>query len=75
MYEIIIKKTVLTTTTAGKEWQPLEKNGDKTHYGYTPEIQKDQIVSTQIYTQIVEDLDLVAVISAVNGMNVVTAEK
>lgn len=66
MYEIIIKKTVDKRKVIGKTWQSLEKIGDKSVYGYTPEVESTQTETTEIYTQVVEELDLVAVINAVN---------
>ena len=50
----------------GHDWQPLVRTGDKTEYGYTPETVKEVEVTEVIYTQLVDDLDLVAVIDAVN---------
>jgi len=66
MYEIIIKKTIDKRKVIGKTWQPLERIGDKSVYGYTPEVENVQTETTEIYTQVVEELDLVAVINAVN---------
>ncbi len=66
MYEIIIKKTVDKRKIIGKAWQPLERNGEETKYGYTPEVESTQTETTEIYSQVVEELDLVAVINAVN---------
>ena len=39
-----------------------------TIYGYTPEIEKEVEVTTKVLEQTVDDLDLVAVIRAVNGL-------
>jgi len=66
MYQIIIRKTVNKIKTIGKAWQPIERIGEKTEYGYTPEVESTQTETTEIYTQVVEELDLVSVIKAVN---------
>jgi len=53
----------LETVRRGHEWQEVAK--DK--YGYTPEDTIEELVEYEVYDQLVEDLDIKAVIAAVNG--------
>lgn len=75
MYEIAIKKTTIEERPFGKEWQILGQKIDATKSlelqnvrGYTPEITKKQEVEVLILKQNVEELDLPAVIKAINNL-------
>ena len=67
-YQIIIKKNATVVKTRGEDWLPIsEKDGVK-EYGYTPKIEREVTEEREIYTQTVDDLDLAAVIIAVNKL-------
>ena len=66
MYQIIIKKTVDKRKVIGKSWEKVSVTDGKTEYGYAPETETVQTETAEIYSQVVEELDLVAVINAVN---------
>lgn len=73
-YTITISKTETVNTAVGKEWRVVDQDivisGDKPItkdvYGYTPEIIKDVESQREIFKQTVHDLDLMAVIKAIN---------
>jgi hypothetical protein len=75
-FKVTIEQTRDVVKTVGKEWKPMgqeQKEGAfdcKVYlsdiYGYTPEISKTVTVTEKVYEQIVDDLDLKAVINAVN---------
>ena len=70
-YEITITEHVVETKTVGKEWERGADKVDEDHpsgWGYTPEIEKKVAVKREIFSQTTEDLNLVAVIKAVNGI-------
>ncbi len=64
MFTITITKTIIEERPAGKDWELTGK--DTPAYAYTPEIVKKKEVELKIYEQIVEGLDIVKVIEAVN---------
>lgn len=67
MFKITIEKTTTERKTVDGSWEVIkEENGVRTH-GYAPAREKNVKETTEIYTQVVDDLDLVAVIDAVNG--------
>ncbi len=74
MYEITIKKIETVTKKAGKDWDVISRTsepgkvGEDRTYGYTPEIDKEVEVNRVIYNQTVDDLELIDVIAAVNGV-------
>lgn len=64
-------------TEVGRERRVIEKQwkagaGEDGGYGYTPETEGVQEFERHVYLQWVEEMDLVAVIAAVNGINGVT---
>jgi hypothetical protein len=71
-YTIKITKSERVTRKTGKEWKVVGQEpdpsgkymGDK--YGYTPEIDREFTEETDVLKQTVEDLDLAAVIKAIN---------
>jgi hypothetical protein len=74
-YKITIEETKAVTKIVGRNWEVV-KRVDNTHdYGYTPEIEKTVKETTEIYQQIVDDLDLAAVIIAVNKLQEFAAKK
>jgi len=68
MFKITIEHETEETQTKGREWKVIgSKENDIPEYGYTPEIQKVVQISRTIYMQTVNELDLPAVIAAVNA--------
>lgn len=81
-YTITITKTEIVTKMVGKEWtvigQEVQVTEDVTRdvaslqprnlYGYTPLIEKDVEVTTEILRQTVDELDLIKVIRAINNI-------
>lgn len=65
MFEITITKTTTERRTLPPKWELTGKDGEAV-YGYTPEVPADVPVTLKILTQTVEDLDLPAVIKAIN---------
>jgi hypothetical protein len=52
-----------------QEWTILEEVGDVKNRGYTPQIETTKKVQREVFKQNVSELDLIAVIKAVNGIN------
>ena len=68
-YEITIKKSEIREEPAGKTWNKVSTDADgNSEYGYTPEIIKKQTVETTVYRQVIDEIDLFAVIKAVNDV-------
>lgn len=69
IYKITIER-VTTERRVVKQWVKLydERQGDEDQYGYRG-VEQDVKDGVTIYTQHVEDLDLVGVIQAVNKVN------
>ena len=67
MYKVTVELTEMVTKTEGKEWAVCghDEEGQRL-YAYTPEIEKEVEVTEVIYTQLVANLDLNAVIKAIN---------
>jgi len=64
MYIVTIRTMTIEELPAGKDW---ELTGlDEPKYAYTPEIMKKKEIERQVYSQIVEELDVFEVIQAVN---------
>lgn len=84
-YEITITKTETQRIWCGGEWTTIEerpltekeaantfttgRSQLKTIYGYTPKIVKYEPVTNEIYKQTIPEIDLPAVIRAVNMMD------
>jgi hypothetical protein len=66
MFKITIEETKIEKKIAGTEWERTGK--DEPAYAYTPEIEKQVEVTREIFRQIVEEIDLEAVIKAVNSI-------
>lgn len=68
MFKITIEKTVEVTKIGGKVWDIISKDENgKEERGYTPEIERRTTETVDIYQQVVDELDIYAVIQAVNG--------
>ncbi len=69
IYEIVIHVTKVEETKGGKQWKIVgEDLNGKGELGYTPEITVEKEVRREIYSQSTTDLDLPAVIKAVNKL-------
>jgi hypothetical protein len=67
MYKITVEITETVTKNVGKKWLRIGTTGDgMPEYGYTPEIEKEVEEKKTIYTQVIANLDLYAVIKAIN---------
>ena len=62
-FKITIEETKDVRKTIGKKWEIVGKDGER---GYTPEVETITTERQDIYIQIVDELDLIAVIEAVN---------
>ena len=77
MYEIIIKEKRTVKKQVGNDWKIVGKkealySGGKTEmvddYGYTPLIEKEVEEEIEILRQVVETIDFVGVVKAINGI-------
>lgn len=69
MFTITIKRAGKRTETAGGDYAIIAETPEKgKQFGYTPLIEKVVKFDEQIYQQSVDELDMAAVIRAVNGM-------
>lgn len=66
VYRVKVEKAEYVTRKAGKEWKIIDKDQ---HYGYTPEIEKEVWETNEIYNQLVNDLNMAALVSVVNKLN------
>lgn len=62
-FKITVEQTLDEQRHLGKEWRMVEKD----RYDYTPETDTVATVTKTIYEQTVGELNLWAVVSAVNG--------
>ena len=68
MYRIVITKTVEVTKKSGRDWAVLSKDAEGREVkGYTPEKETTVTETLEIYAQVVDELNLFAVIEAVNA--------
>ena len=68
MYRITITRIETVTKKGGQKWEVIDKtDAGKEIFGYTPTILVEQQESQEVYSQSVQNLDLVRVIDAVNG--------
>lgn len=75
-FKITIIETRDVTRTVGKDWKIIGQKPALSvsapavidEYGYTPEIEKTVKESREILTQTVDELDLPAVIKAINKL-------
>ena len=73
MYTIRIDRTEMVEKECGRRWEQVRteeeaKNCEDGVYGYTPPIVKPVEVDTKVLEQTVDDLDLNAVIKAINKL-------
>lgn len=66
-YTIKITKTQSVVRKGGKEWKPVSAAADAA-YAYTPEIEREAQEEIEVLRQTVDDLDMAAVIKAVNKL-------
>lgn len=66
-FTITIRESGQEKRVAGSEWAP--KADGSAGYEYTPEIEATRPYEREIYSQSVDDVDLAAVIKAVNGLD------
>jgi hypothetical protein len=69
-YKITIERTQTVKKTVGKQWK-LCGTAENSQYDYTPEVETLREETEKIYEQTVDELNLIAVISAVNPMPLV----
>lgn len=76
-YRITVTRMETVTKKFGKEWKVVgeeQAKGDdnkpylKDLYGYTPEIEKEATEEVEVLRQTVTELDMIAVIKAINGL-------
>lgn len=66
-YTIVIQEHCIEDTIISKTWDKIsEKEGEE--YGYTPETATKKNITRTILEQNVENLDIVNVIKAINGI-------
>ena len=68
-YLIQITEVATEQVLTDQEWAVLEEVGDVKSRGYTPQIETTKKVQREVFKQNVSELDLIAVIKAVNGIN------
>lgn len=69
-FKVKVIATTEETRVAGREWKEVGRDEhDKPRYDYTPEITKTIREDREIYDQEVDELDLSALVSVVNGMH------
>lgn len=77
-FTVTITKEFIQTEIVGKDWTVIDERIEEgqlqptSQYGFTPEIEKLVKKSIVIYEQSIEDLDLPAVIAAVNQLKLAT---
>lgn len=64
MFTVTITKTTIEERPMGREWKKLRD--DMPALGYTPEIMEKKEVELKVYEQTVDEIDIKAVIEAVN---------
>jgi len=70
-YKITVEKTASEVRSGDTEYKIISDTGGKdgkSEYGYVTKPDHTVSVELQVYTQFVEELDLIAVINAVNRM-------
>ena len=67
MYQITIRRTTTTRKVLPKSWERVDTDDDgKPVMGYTPEVETLVTDTRDVYSQVVDELDLVSVIDAIN---------
>ncbi len=67
LFTVTVISTFIAEKPAGKDWELTGKDDPK--YAYTPEITKRREVEYKVYEQTVKQIDIKAVIDAVNKMD------
>ena len=75
MFKITIEETKQVRKTVNQQWEIVKRDGDHYEYGYAPEVEKVVTETQEVYRQTVEELDLAAVIIAVNKLFDVVVQK
>ncbi len=66
-FVVTVTEFAVETVIGGKVWEKMEnKEGG---YGYTPEVERKKVVERKVFEQNTDELDLVGVIKAVNGLS------
>lgn len=68
IYKITITQTRLEETIKPRSWEKGASIENAEGYGYAPEVIETKNVERELYTQSVAELDIKAVIKAVNKM-------
>ncbi len=66
MFKITITEEKDVVKTVGKDWEILSEKDGEAKRGYSPAIDKTVSVKCEVYNQVVDKIDLVRVITAVN---------
>lgn len=70
-YKVTVAAVVQRVEKAGKEWQ-RKTSEPNSEMGYTPEIEKTVQREVQLFEQLVTTLDMAALVSVVNGLQIKT---
>jgi hypothetical protein len=68
-YLIEITEIVSETTLTDREWAVINEVGDVRERGYTPQVETIKKTQREVFKQNTSELDLVAVIKAINEIN------
>lgn len=71
MYEITIKKTEVTTATEAQSFQKIADTGGEdggAKYGYVTKPPHEKDVTTTVFSQTMDNLNIIDVVAAVNGV-------
>ena len=70
MYTVIIKHEREETRLTSREWYNTGEKDDEGNnkWDYSPQVEEKKIVTSTLLEQSVEDLDMVSVIKAINGI-------
>lgn len=68
-YLIQITEISQEKTLTEQEWKPVTTTDGKADYGYTPQIETVVKVNREVFKQNVDEIDLVAVIKAINKID------
>jgi hypothetical protein len=68
-YKITIEEECLEKTIKGRSWEKgCNTENDHDGYGYAPQVEEHKMVNRTIYQQDISELDLNAVIKAINKL-------
>lgn len=67
-YKIVITEMCIDEVQISKSWERIEEVDGNTKWDYAPETTTKKLVERQIFSQDTDELDLVEVIKAVNGI-------